>query len=33
LGQPHSKGCIRMKNADIITLFKQVTVGDRVEII
>ena len=32
LGQPGSKGCVRMRNADIIDLFERVAVGTRVEI-
>ncbi|MCC5857370.1 MAG: L,D-transpeptidase [Ectothiorhodospiraceae bacterium] len=30
LGQPLSKGCIRMRNADVIELFDRVRVGTRV---
>ncbi len=33
LGQPGSRGCIRMKNADIVHLFEQVEEGTRVELI
>lgn len=33
LGQPGSRGCIRMGNADIIELFDAVTVGTRVDIV
>jgi lipoprotein-anchoring transpeptidase ErfK/SrfK len=33
LGEPGSKGCVRMRNADIIDLFDRVAVGTRVEII
>lgn len=32
LGKPGSRGCIRMRNADIIELFEQVSTGDAVEI-
>jgi len=32
MGQPDSHGCIRMKNADVITLFERVPVGTVVEI-
>ena len=32
MGVPHSHGCIRMCNADVIALFDQVTPGVRVEI-
>jgi lipoprotein-anchoring transpeptidase ErfK/SrfK len=32
LGVPESKGCIRMKNSDIIQLFNQVKTGGRVVI-
>lgn len=32
LGQPGSKGCVRMCNSDIIELFDRVVVGTRVEI-
>ncbi|MBT4000618.1 MAG: L,D-transpeptidase, partial [Candidatus Thioglobus sp.] len=32
LGVPESKGCIRMKNSDIIQLFNQVETGGRVVI-
>jgi lipoprotein-anchoring transpeptidase ErfK/SrfK len=32
LGIPGSKGCVRMRNADIIDLFDRVAVGTRVEI-
>lgn len=30
LGQPGSRGCIRMRNTDIMALFRQVPVGTRV---
>ena len=30
MGVPRSKGCVRMRNADIIALFDQVPVGTRV---
>ncbi len=30
LGTPRSRGCVRMRNAEIITLFDQVAVGTRV---
>ena len=33
LGVPGSRGCIRMRNADIIELFDAVTVGTRVDIV
>jgi len=33
LGQPGSRGCIRMRNADIIELFDAVAVGTEVEIL
>ena len=33
IGTPASHGCIRLRNADMITLFDVVEVGDRVEII
>lgn len=33
LGQPGSRGCIRMDNRDIIELFNAVTVGTRVDIV
>ncbi len=33
IGTPASHGCIRMRNADMITLFDAVEVGDRVEIV
>lgn len=32
VGQPGSKGCVRMRNADIVDLFERVSVGTRVEI-
>lgn len=32
IGTPASHGCIRMRNADVITLFDAVEVGDRLEI-
>ena len=33
LGSPGSKGCVRMRNADIINLFDRVAVGTPVEIV
>lgn len=33
IGTPASHGCIRMRNADVITLFDAVAVGDRMEIL
>ena len=33
IGQPASKGCVRMKNSDVIELFDQVNVGDLVLIL
>jgi hypothetical protein len=33
LGQPGSKGCVRMRNSDIVELFDRVAVGTRVEIV
>lgn len=33
LGQPGSKGCVRMRNADLLELFEQVPAGTAVEII
>ena len=33
MGIPLSKGCIRMRNQDVISLFELVTIGDRVLII
>jgi len=33
LGQPGSRGCIRMRNADIIELFDAVSVGTEVDIV
>ena len=33
LGRPGSKGCIRMRNADLLELFEQVEAGTQVEII
>ena len=33
LGQPGSRGCIRMRNADIVELFDAVTVGTQVDIV
>jgi L,D-transpeptidase YbiS len=33
LGVPLSHGCIRMRNADLVTLFEQVPVGTRVDIL
>jgi len=33
MGAPGSKGCVRMRNADIIDLFDRVPVGTRVEIV
>ena len=32
LGQPGSKGCVRMRNADLLELFEQVKVGTAVHI-
>jgi lipoprotein-anchoring transpeptidase ErfK/SrfK len=32
LGQPGSKGCVRMRNSDIVELFDRVAVGTRVDI-
>ncbi len=32
MGKPGSKGCIRMKNSDIINLFSQVQAGEEVDI-
>ena len=32
MGEPHSHGCIRMRNADVIELFDQLEVGTRVQI-
>lgn len=32
LGQPGSRGCIRMRNADVVDLFEQVEVGTPVDI-
>lgn len=32
MGQPHSHGCIRMRNSDVIDLFDRVDVGTRVVI-
>ena len=32
MGAPHSHGCIRMRNADVIELFDQLAVGTRVQI-
>jgi lipoprotein-anchoring transpeptidase ErfK/SrfK len=32
LGRPGSRGCIRMRNADIVALFDRVEVGTRVDI-
>lgn len=33
LGQPGSRGCVRMRNADLVELFDQVLVGTPIEII
>ncbi len=33
IGQPVSIGCVRMKNADVATLYDEVTVGTPVEIL
>ncbi len=33
MGQPGSRGCIRMRNSDIIDLFNQVEIGTPVEIL
>ncbi len=33
LGIPDSHGCIRMRNADLVELFEQVTAGTEVEIV
>lgn len=33
LGRPGSKGCVRMRNADLLELFERVPVGTQVEII
>ena len=33
MGVPRSHGCIRMRNADLISLFDQVRAGDRVDIL
>lgn len=33
LGKPGSRGCVRMRNAELIELFEQVAVGTEVEII
>lgn len=33
LGKPGSRGCVRMRNAELVELFEQVTVGTEVEII
>lgn len=33
MGEPHSHGCIRMRNADVVQLFDQVVVGTEVEIV
>lgn len=30
MGEPHSHGCIRMRNRDLLELFEQVNAGDRV---
>jgi hypothetical protein len=30
MGEPHSHGCIRMRNRDLLELFEQVNPGDRV---
>ena len=33
IGAPHSHGCIRMRNADVVELFDRVAVGTPVEIV
>lgn len=33
MGEPRSHGCVRMRNADLLALFDQVSAGDPVEII
>jgi L,D-transpeptidase YbiS len=33
LGQPGSKGCVRMRNADLLELFERVAAGTPVEIV
>lgn len=33
MGRPGSHGCIRMRNADLLELFEQITVGTEVEIV
>jgi L,D-transpeptidase YbiS len=33
MGVPGSRGCVRMRNRDIIDLFERVPVGTRVEIV
>lgn len=33
LGRPGSKGCVRMRNADLVELFERVAAGTEVEII
>lgn len=33
LGQPGSKGCVRMRNADLVELFDLVSAGTKVELI
>ena len=33
LGKPGSHGCVRMRNADLLEMFEQVSTGTRVEII
>jgi lipoprotein-anchoring transpeptidase ErfK/SrfK len=33
LGQPGSKGCIRMRNSDLIELFDLVAVGKEVRVV
>lgn len=33
LGQPGSKGCVRMRNADLLQLFERVAAGTPVEIV
>jgi lipoprotein-anchoring transpeptidase ErfK/SrfK len=33
LGKPGSRGCVRMRNAELVELFEQVAVGTEVEII
>jgi lipoprotein-anchoring transpeptidase ErfK/SrfK len=33
LGQPGSRGCVRMRNAELLELFDLVTVGTEVQVI